>query len=120
MTALFQCDTLTEYNNKVSQSDLGKETEFISKQRQKQPSEVFHKKGVLKNFPKFTGKHLCQSRLYNKVERHRCFPLNVATFLRTRFLQNISDRYFNWKLFLCTHKGGFDKFNKKRCFSIAF
>ena len=28
---------------------------------QKQPPEVFCKKGVLKNFTKFTGKHLCQS-----------------------------------------------------------
>ena len=26
---------------------------------QKQPPEVFYKKGVLKNFRKFTGKHLC-------------------------------------------------------------
>ena len=33
---------------------------------QKQPSEVFHKKAVLKNFAIFTGKHLCWS-LFNKV-----------------------------------------------------
>ena len=29
--------------------------------------EVFCKKGVLKNFAKFTGKHLCQSLFFNKV-----------------------------------------------------
>ena len=29
--------------------------------------EVFCKKGVLKNFSKFTGKHLCQSLFFNKV-----------------------------------------------------
>ena len=29
--------------------------------------EVFCKKGVLKNFTKFTGKHLCQSLFFNKV-----------------------------------------------------
>ena len=29
--------------------------------QQKQPSEVFYKKDVLKHFAKFTGKHLCQS-----------------------------------------------------------
>ena len=29
--------------------------------------EVFCKKGVLKNFAKFTGKHLCQSSFFNKV-----------------------------------------------------
>ena len=28
---------------------------------QKQPPEVFYKKGVLNNFAKFTGKHLCRS-----------------------------------------------------------
>ena len=27
--------------------------------RKKQPPEVFYKKGVLKNFAKFTGEHLC-------------------------------------------------------------
>ena len=34
---------------------------------QKQPPEVFGKKGVLRNFAKFTGKHLCQSLFLNKV-----------------------------------------------------
>ena len=29
--------------------------------------EVFCKKGVLRNFAKFTGKHQCQSLLFNKV-----------------------------------------------------
>ena len=61
-------------------------------------SEVFCKKGVLRNFAKFTGKHLCQSLFFNKVaglrpaillkERlwHRCFPVNFAKFLRAPFL----------------------------------
>ena len=34
---------------------------------QKQPPEVFYKKIVLKNFRKFTGKHLCQSLFFNKL-----------------------------------------------------
>ena len=34
---------------------------------QKQPPEVFYKKGVLRNFAKFTRKHLCQNLLFNKV-----------------------------------------------------
>ena len=42
--------------------------------------EVFCKKGVLGNFAKFTGKHLCQ-RLW-----HRCFPVNFAKFPRTPFI----------------------------------
>ena len=29
--------------------------------------DVLCKKGVLKNFAKFTGKHLCQSLFFNKV-----------------------------------------------------
>ena len=60
------------------------------------------KKGVLKNFTKFTRKHLCQSLTFNKVARpatlfkkglwHRSFPVNFAKFLRTLFLQNTSGR----------------------------
>ena len=38
------------------------------------------KKGVLRNFIKFTGKHLCQSLFFN------------VKFLRTPFLQNTSGR----------------------------
>ena len=29
--------------------------------------EVFCRKGVLRNFAKFTGKHLCQNLVFNKV-----------------------------------------------------
>ena len=35
--------------------------------RQKQPPEVFCKKGVLRNFLKFIEKHLCQSLFFNKI-----------------------------------------------------
>ena len=34
---------------------------------QKQPPDVFYKKGVLKNFAKFTGKYLYQSLFFNKA-----------------------------------------------------
>ena len=49
--------------------------------------------GVLRNFAKFTAKHLCQSLFFNKVAGlrvatllkkrlcHRCFPVNFAKFL---------------------------------------
>ena len=62
------------------------------------------RKGVLKNFAKFTGKHLCKSLFFNEVAGlrpatllkkrlwHRCFPVNFAKFLRTPFLQNTSGR----------------------------
>ena len=32
-----------------------------------QPSHVIYKKSVLKNFSKFTRKHLCQGFFFNKV-----------------------------------------------------
>ena len=60
--------------------------------------EVFCKKGVFRNFAKFTGKHLFQSFFFNKVAGlrlatllkkrlwHRCFSVNFAEFLRTPFL----------------------------------
>ena len=39
----------------------------IRRNWQKQPPEEFLKKGVLRNFAKFTGKHLCQSLFFNEV-----------------------------------------------------
>ena len=33
-------------------------------------TEVFYKKGVHRNFAKFTGKNLCQSLFTNKVAGH--------------------------------------------------
>ena len=49
-------------------------------------SEVIYKKGVLKIFAKFTGKHLCQSFFLKKRLWHRCFPVNFSKFLRTPVL----------------------------------
>ena len=61
--------------------------------------EVFYKKGVLKKLAKFTGKHLSQGLLFNKVAGLRlatllkmrlwdmCFPVNFANFLRTLFFK---------------------------------
>ena len=39
---------------------------------QKKPPQVFYKKGVLKNFLKFTGKHLCQSLFIKKFPAKTC------------------------------------------------
>ena len=43
-----------------------KKTPKASTIRSSRP-EVFCKQGVLRNFAKFTGKHLCQSLFFNKV-----------------------------------------------------
>ena len=57
-------------------------------------TDVFCEKGVLRNFTKFTGKHLFQSLFFNKVAGlrpatllkmwlwHRCFPVIFVKFLR--------------------------------------
>ena len=71
---------------------------------QKQPPELFYKKGVLKNFAKFTGKDLCQI-LFSKKKKlwHRCFPVNFAKFLRILFLQSTSWKlllYISWSLII--------------------
>ena len=62
------------------------------------------KKGVLRIFARFTGKHLCRSLFFNKVAGlrpatllkkrlwRRCFPMNFTNFLRVPSLQNISGR----------------------------
>ena len=73
-------------------------TEKMQCKVQKQPPKVFYKKGVLRNFAKFTGKQLCQSFFLNKVAGlrpatllkkrlwYRCFPVYFAKFLRAPFL----------------------------------
>ena len=53
---------------------------------QKQPPEVLCKKGVLKIFAKFTGKHLCQGLFFNKAAGLKPFH-TFAKFLRTPILQ---------------------------------
>ena len=85
------------------------EEEFSGEDRSSRP-EVFYEKGVLRNFTRFTGNHLCQSLFFNKAAGlrpttllnettllkkrlwHRCFPVNFAKFLTTPFLQNTSGR----------------------------
>ena len=58
--------------------------------------------GVLKNFAKLTGKHLCQGLIFNKVAGLwpatllkeetlvQVFSMNFVKFSRTPFLQNSS------------------------------
>ena len=69
---------------------------FMKFSRSSRP-ELFCEKDVLRNFEKFTGKHLCRRLFFNKVAGlgpatllkkslwHRCFPGNFAKFPRTPF-----------------------------------
>ena len=69
---------------------------------------VFCKKGALKNFAKFTGKHLCQSLFFDKVAGlrpatllkmrfcHSCFFGEFCKIFQNAFLQNTSEQLL-WK-----------------------
>ena len=77
---------------------VGKYLCNINNKKRSSRTKVFCKKGVLRNFAKFTGKHLCQSLSFYKVAAlmpatllkkrfwHRCFLVHFAKFLRTLFL----------------------------------
>ena len=64
------------------------------------------KKDVLRNFLKFSGKHLCQSLFFNKVAGlwpatllknrlwHKCFHVNFRKFLRNLFYRTPPDDCF--------------------------
>ena len=52
-------------------------------------------KSVLRNFAKFTEKHMCQGLYFNKFAGwiwYRCFPVNFTKFPRITFLKNTSGR----------------------------
>ena len=72
---------------------------FCKKMLQKQPPEMFCKKGVLKSFTSLT-ENTCVGVSFNKVTgfqvnyikkriQRRCFPVNNAKFLRTPILKKI-------------------------------
>ena len=50
---------------------MNKFTEGRKEERSSRP-DVFCEKDVLRNFAKFTGKHLCQSLFFNKVAGGAC------------------------------------------------
>ena len=65
------------------------------------------KKGVLRNFTKLTGKHLCYSLFFNKAAglskkglRLRCSPINFAKFLEIPFSQKTSGQLPLHRVFL--------------------
>ena len=67
---------------------------------------MFYKKADLKNLAIFTGKHLWRNLFCNEnadlqfcnfIQRRlqpKCFPVNIAKFLRTPVLKNICERLF--------------------------
>ena len=96
---------LSKYNleklNHIHKPDFRKHTTQIQRQENYKPRSSHRRcsvrKSILRNFAKFTGKHLCQSFFFNKVAGlrpaillktrlwHSCFPVNFARFLRIPF-----------------------------------
>ena len=67
------------YHEHADNSQVGQHPNFRSSR-----PEMFCKKGVLRNFTKFTGKHLCQSLFFNKVA-----DLKPATLLKKETLAQV-------------------------------
>ena len=61
-------------------------------ENQKQPPRCSVKKGVLRNFAKFTGKQLCQRLFFNKVAE-----LSGWLLLENLNINNVTDNKLFWK-----------------------
>ena len=117
---------------KVSQNlpNLGTFHERMYQFSKSSCSKVFCKKGVLGNFTRFTGKHLCQNlffklvagprpaTLLKKVPWHRCFPAYFVKFLRTPFLQSTFGGCFQFRETLKPKINSGKKQNVNLVFSI--
>ena len=86
-------------------------TSYLNHDTLKRNPRISHRRcsirnDVLRNFTKYTRKHLCQSFFFDKVAglspatllkkrlRHRCFPVNFANFQRAPFSRNTSGQLF--------------------------
>ena len=102
-------------------------------QCQKQSPEVFCKKGVLRNFAKFTAKHLCQSLFYNKVVKKiiinyirktlhlRCltgFWINLSEWRRLTWV--LSQFCSNYSYWIVKSSINNDKFEGESFLSLIF
>ena len=95
-----------------------------SSKLQKQRPGVFYKKGILKNFTKFTGKHLCQSLFLNKVAGLRpvtLFKKTLAQVFSCEFCEIFKTpfliEYLWWLLLLFRNLRNFD-FQTQRSLSF--
>ena len=91
--------------------------------KKKQSSRGILQKGVLRNFTKLTGKHLCQSFFFNKVPGlrpatllkrriwYRCFPVNFVKFLRTP----LDDCFWRQIFYAMVEAGECENWNNKNC-----
>ena len=103
-TKYFRMDQINFFKSCLPQTFLGPFLNTLSHIFGSSHPKVFCKKGVLRNFAKFTGTHLCQSPFLIKLQTpatllkirlwHRYFYVNFAKFLRTPFFTE----YLWWRL----------------------
>ena len=71
-------------------------------------SRMFFKLIILKNFAIFTGKHLCKSQFFIKLQtwkikkrlQHRCFPVSIVKILYRTHL--VAATVWNWTILFFT------------------
>ena len=63
---------------------------ILDSYRQKQLPEVFYKKGVLKNFSTFIGKHRCQSLFFKKLQ---AWDLQLYLYQKETLAQAFSSEF---------------------------
>ena len=94
-----KCHAVNTPNINVKRGHLG-----VDVTHEKQPTEVFSRKALLKNFAIFTEKHRCLGLFLTKVQafkackfikkrlQRECFSANIAKFSRTPIVKNICKR----------------------------
>ena len=80
------------------QPSIGK----LQKKGRSSHQSCFIKKGVLRNFTKFTGKHLCQSLFFNKVAGLNCRP-KACNFIKKETLAQVFSCEFSKNTFFTEH-----------------
>ena len=88
----------------------------------KQPTEVFCKKGVLRNFVKFTGKHQCQSLFLIKLHRPEACNFikkdNLAQVFSCEFCEISNNTSFTEHFWTTASEADFSKCYKDIQFSL--
>ena len=68
--------------------------EMIGAQNRSSRLEVFCRKGALRGFAKFTGKHLCQSFFFNKVTGNFIKKETLAQMFSCKFCEISKNTFF--------------------------
>ena len=89
---------------------------YLTSSKSSRP-EVFCEKCVLRNFAKFTGKHLCRSLFFNKVARLTPLDNCFSTFYLLHICQNVFHLIL-WQLEILN--GGACNFIKKETLAQVF